>query len=141
MRRRDFMALTGLGAVATAAPFRLFAGETLAYREGLVRELLAKGEVVLIDFYTDWCTTCRAQGRAIRELRAENPAYDRAMKFVKVDWDVYSGAKLSRDLGIQRRSTLVVMKGNQVLGRIVADTRKAQIKALLDRGLKAAGTS
>jgi hypothetical protein len=41
-------------------------------------------------------------------------------------------------LNIPRRSTLVVLKGDQELGRIVAGTRKGDIKALLDRALQAA---
>ena len=46
--------------------------------------------------------------------------------------------ELSRMLNIPRRSTLVVLKGEQELGRLVAQTGKAEIKALMDTALGAA---
>jgi thioredoxin 1 len=41
-------------------------------------------------------------------------------------------------MNIPRRSTLVVLKGNKELGRIVAGTAKDDIKALMDLALQAA---
>lgn len=112
--------------------------EPLVYRPGLVEERLAAGDTVFVDFYTDWCTTCRAQHRVIDALLAENPAYEAEITFIKVDWDIYSDDPLSVRLNIPRRSTLVVLKGNMQLGRIVAGTARDDIKALLDAALAAA---
>jgi thiol-disulfide isomerase/thioredoxin len=134
MKRRDFLA--SAGAVALAGP--ALAASGLGYREGLVAEELAAGKTVFVDFYTDWCTTCRAQGAAIRGLLAENPAYEANMSFVKVDYDRFGGSSLAQRLKIPRRSTLVVLKGDQEIGRLVANTKKADIKALMDAGLAAA---
>jgi hypothetical protein len=41
---------------------------------------------------------------------------------------------------IPRRSTLVVLRGNQELGRIVAQTGRDEIKALMDTALAAANS-
>ncbi len=41
-------------------------------------------------------------------------------------------------MSIPRRSTLVVLQGDKELGRIVAQTGKAEIKALVDTALAAA---
>ena len=46
--------------------------------------------------------------------------------------------ELTQRLNIPRRSTLVVLKGDAELGRIVAGTSEAQIKDLLDTALRAA---
>lgn len=138
MHRRDFMRLTGAGAVTLATPFKAFAGTTLQYEPGLVNQLLDEGYTVFVDFATDWCSTCRAQERVVNALRSKYPEYDENLKFVRVDWDVYAQDKLSRDLKIPRRSTLVVLRGDTEIGRIVAGTREADIKALLDKGVKAA---
>jgi len=43
-----------------------------------------------VDFYTDWCTTCRSQESTIKALLAENPDYMANVSFVSVDWDVHS---------------------------------------------------
>jgi thiol-disulfide isomerase/thioredoxin len=135
LNRRNFILAT---AAAGVFPAMARAADGLAYTPGLVDELLAEGKTVFVDFYTSWCSTCAAQSRVIAELRKQNRAYDDALTFVNVDWDVYSRDELSARLNIPRRSTLVVLKGDQELGRIVAGTRKGDIKALLDRALQAA---
>lgn len=136
MNRRTFLCATG----AT-----LIAGPTLAigldYTPGLVRERLAAGETVFVDFAADWCTTCRAQERRISALLAANPAYEANITFVRVDWDDFGRGELSTTLKIPRRSTLVVLKGDQELGRLVAQTSEGPIKRLLDTALTAASSS
>lgn len=110
------------------------AADFIAYKPGLVQAALQNGKTVFIDYATDWCTTCAAQERAIKALRKENSAYKK-MVFVRVDWDEYSGDDISTKYRIPRRSTLIVLKGNKELGRIVAGTSKSKIKALMDKGL------
>ena len=51
---------------------------------------------------------------------------------------MYSQSELAKRLNIPRRSTLVVLKGDRELGRIVAGTQKSKIKALMDAALDAA---
>lgn len=109
-----------------------------AYETGLVDALLAEGRTVFVSFSADWCSTCRAQERVIAQLRAGNPDYVAAMAFVRVDWDAHGRSALATRLAIPRRSTLVVLRGADELGRLVADTREAAIRELLDTGLAAA---
>jgi len=133
MKRREFIAL---GAALALSPLRALAGEGwVNYTPGVVAELLAQGDTVLLDYSATWCSTCKAQERAMETIRATNPAYSAAITFVRVDWDTYGRAAITTNLNIPRRSTLVLLKGDQELGRIVADTRRAQIQALMDRGL------
>lgn len=136
MKRRNFIALT---AAATLAPLTLFA-KVRDYTPGMAKKDLAAGKTVFLDFSATWCGTCAAQDRVITALRAENPAYDKNISFIKVDWDDYGNSKLSNALKIPRRSTLVVLKGNKELGRIVAGTSRKHIKKLMDTALKAATT-
>lgn len=127
MFRRTFLAAVA----ATALPFAALA-EPLNYTPGLVQEHLAKGETVFLDFKAHWCTTCRAQERVIKQLKEDNPAYDSAITFINVDWDEYGNSALARDLNIPRRSTLVVLRGEEELGRIVARTSQRDIQGLMD---------
>jgi thiol-disulfide isomerase/thioredoxin len=138
MNRRDFMILTA--AVSTASALPAFAGITggIDYTPGMVTDRLAAGETVFLDFSATWCSTCKAQERVIDALTAENPAYMQTVTFIVVDWDTYANDPLTQSLNIPRRSTLVVLKGNQELGRIVAGTARAEIKALMDTALGAA---
>ncbi|CAN0598520.1 unnamed protein product, partial [Ectocarpus sp. 12 AP-2014] len=57
------------------------------------------------------------------------------------DWDQHSNSKLAKDLNIPRRSTLVALKGDKELGRIVAGTKSADIQALMDTALAASQTA
>ncbi|MGR3291988.1 MAG: thioredoxin family protein [Paracoccaceae bacterium] len=134
MKRRDFIVLS---AAAAAMPLLAHAlGAT--YAPGLVRSELAAGKTVFVDFNAKWCPTCAAQGRVIAKHQASNPAYEENISFIDVDWDNYGNGELSRALNIPRRSTLVVLKGDQELGRIVAGTSKKVIKKLMDIALNAA---
>jgi thiol-disulfide isomerase/thioredoxin len=134
MDRRTFLTLTAASLVAPVTGW----AETLSYTPGLVQERLAKGETLFLDFTASWCSTCRSQGRTINALKAENPAYAQGVTFIDIDWDTYGKSELAQSLKIPRRSTLVVLKGDQELGRIVAQTGTADIKALMDTALAAA---
>ncbi|MGA9253095.1 MAG: thioredoxin family protein [Roseobacter sp.] len=134
MDRRHFLFLTAgaaaLPLVATAAP--------LDYETGLVEKHLEAGDTVFLDFKASWCSTCAAQERVINALKADNPDYATKITFINVDWDEHGKSDLVKRMNIPRRSTLVVLKGDQELGRIVAQTGKSQIKALMDTALGAA---
>jgi len=134
MKRRSFLI------TATAAGLIPSLGRATAwpYEPGLVKKALADGETVFLDFTATWCGTCKSQGRTINALKSENPAYEENVTFIDVDWDTFKGAALTKKLKIPRRSTLVVLKGNDELGRIVAGTGRKQIKGLMDIALNAA---
>jgi thioredoxin 1 len=134
MNRRDFLIATA--AVTLAMP--VIAHAAVDYTPDLLKAELAAGKTVFLDFKASWCSTCAAQERVITALRAENPDYDQSISFINVDWDQWADGDLVRQLNIPRRSTLVVLKGDQELGRIVAGTAKDEIRALLDLALQAA---
>ncbi|MGR3617148.1 MAG: thioredoxin family protein [Paracoccaceae bacterium] len=136
--RRAFVAT--LAALVTTGPS--YAGDTFTdYTPGMVQALLSEGKTVFIDYAADWCSTCARQERIIQGLKKSNPDYAANVAFVRVDWDDYRRAKVTTSRNIPRRSTLIVLKGDQELGRIVADTREGQIKALMDVALKSATSS
>lgn len=134
MNRRTFLAST---AAVALLPLGLQAAEPIFYTPGSAEAAMDEGKIVLLDFWASWCTTCAAQERVLAALKAENPAYEQRIEFYKIDWDVYSKDTLAKGLRIPRRSTLVLLKGREELGRIVAGTSKADIQALLDKALAA----
>jgi thioredoxin 1 len=141
MQRRSFLQMAAaISLVPALVPGRTMAA-VVDYTPGLVAERLAAGETLFVDFKASWCTTCAAQERVINAIKAENPAYDAAVTFVNVDWDMYQNDPLTIALNIPRRSTLVVLKGDQELGRIVAGTGEDEIRGLMDIALAAATSS
>lgn len=109
--------------------------DAINYKPGLVRDELDSGNTVFVFYASDWCLTCIRQERVISTLRSQNPQYDEEMIFVRVDWNDYRNSEITRLRNIPRRSTLLLLKGEQELGRIVAGTDFSEIKNLLDMGL------
>jgi thioredoxin 1 len=134
MNRRTFLTMTT--ALALVAPFAARAAAD--YTPELLAAELAAGKTVFLDFKASWCPTCKAQGRVIEALKAENPAYEANISFLNADWDTWGEAQIVTDMNIPRRSTLVVLRGDKELGRIVAGTARDEIKALMDLALQAA---
>ena len=132
MKRRAFLA----SAVAAGiVPQALLAAGFVDYKPGLIENELAAGKTVFVDYSATWCSTCARQARVINALRAQNGAYDQAMTFVKVDWDTYKNHAVTKTRGVPRRSTLILLRGQSELGRLIAGTSESQIKALMDQGL------
>jgi len=134
LKRREFLIAAG---AATLAPMAALAAP-IAYVNGLLQERLDAGETVFLDFKASWCTTCRAQGRILEDLKAANPAFEENITFIDVDWDEFGRSEIVERFNVPRRSTLIVLKGDQELGRIVAGTAHRDIEALLNTALDAA---
>jgi thiol:disulfide interchange protein len=117
------------GSAALAADYPV-----IEYTPAALAEARASGAPFVLDFFAPWCSTCRAQERVIAGLMQDNAAY-RGIPIIRVDWDTNRTGPLVAELQIPRRSTLVVMQGNDELGRVVADTRQSAIAALLDLAL------
>ncbi|MBV6657251.1 MAG: thioredoxin family protein [Devosiaceae bacterium] len=131
MDRRTFL----LGAAAATLMPAIARAAFTDYTPGAIQSALSAGQTVFVDYSATWCGTCARQERVISALRQQNPAYNSAMTFIKVDWDTYRTHEVTTSRNIPRRSTLLVLRGDAELGRLVAGTSEAQIKALMDLGL------
>jgi len=132
MYRRSFLALA---TTFSLVPALAFAEGFVDYTPGLIKAELKAGKTLFVDYSAVWCSTCARQERVVNALRASNPDYDKAMSFIKVDWDTYSRHDVTKSRAIPRRSTLLVLRDSSELGRIVAGTSESEIQALMDRGL------
>ena len=134
MNRRTLLLLT---ATAMTAPLAALAsGEE--YSAAAVQTALTNGKIVVLDFAASWCSSCRAQGRAIDQLRAENPGYDDALAFFNVDWDTNKGTAVTDTYGIRERGAIVILQGDRVLTQTSTHSPKDALKAMFDQAIAGA---
>jgi thiol-disulfide isomerase/thioredoxin len=132
MNRRTFISvLTGLLLISGMS----FASESIIYTPGLIKERLSLGETLFIDYTATWCSTCKRQEKILSEIRENNSSYDEKMTFVKIDWDTYKDHEVTSSRNIPRRSTLLLLRGEEEIGRIIAGTDPKEIEALMAKGL------
>lgn len=138
MHRRTVIAAA---LAAAALPKGAFAGAGIEGSPKDVLDALNEGKTVFVDFYASWCSTCARQERVIEALLDQDPVYLEKVAFLALDWDKYKGSELAQALNIPRRSTLVVLRGAEEYGRIVAGTSEDEIKALMDAAVELAVAS
>lgn len=130
MISRRSLLLLAASAALLAAPVAQ-AVDRAAFDQARFDAAVAAGGPVLVDVFAPWCTTCKAQGKALDALLRQ-PDYAGYQVFV-VDYD--SEKDVMRRFGATQRSTLIVYGGGAERGRVVGDTRRASIEALLKAGL------
>lgn len=131
--RRTFLGVVAAATMAFAVT-PLSALEATNYTAATYKAMQASGQPFLVDFHATWCSTCAAQERVLDKLRDANADY-RSIPVIIVDWDVHSRGPLVAELRIPRRSTLVIMQGENELGRLVAQTGESVIAELLDKAI------
>jgi thioredoxin 1 len=112
------------------AAAQVFALDVQPYTAQMLAALQSADKPVALHFHADWCTTCRAQDKAIGTLKAD-PALD--MTLLTVDYDTEKALK--RDFNVRAQSTLVVMHGKRETARLVGDTSAVNIRAALKSAL------
>ena len=84
-------------------------------------------QVVLIDFYADWCGPCRMGAPVVEEIAKENATV--VVGKINVDDD----PELAQAYGVMSIPTLIVLKGGKEVARSTGARPKAQIQAMLDK--------
>jgi thioredoxin len=89
------------------------------------QQVLGSKLPVLVDFYADWCSPCRALAPTLEQLARELPD----AKIVKVNVD--DSPKLADRYGVDSIPRLLVFKDGQVTAGHVGLASKAQLRAML----------
>ena len=71
----------------------------------------------------------------MRALLDSNPGY-RNVSVMRVDWDTFSDDAIVRELGVPRRSTLIMFRGGKEIGRVVAQTSAQDIEPLFQAAVR-----
>jgi len=130
MKRRTLLkAVLGMGTLSTAKISLAGTYSPIEYSPDAFKAAMDSGEPLLLGFHASGCSTCRSQERQISALMDANPDYAN-VQVMSVDWDQYRSSDFTKNLKIPRRSTLVMFKGGEEVGRVIAQTGQAAIEEL-----------
>lgn len=82
-------------------------------------------------FHAEWCHSCPPVWKAFKEL--QNEIKSDSMKFVDADVESDEGAELTEKYQVRNVPTILVVKADRVIERIVGTSSKEQIKEVLDK--------
>ena len=122
---RSFSILAALFLALTA-----WAGEQ-PYDKAAFEKALAEGKPVIVDFFADWCPTCKAQKPHVQSLLSD-PTMKEVTLFI-ADYD--KEKDLKKSLRVTQQSTFVVFKGGKEAGRSTGQTKKEDLAALFGKAL------
>ncbi len=111
--------------VLAAGPVRAL--DIQPYSQEALQGAQTAGKPVALHFHADWCSTCRVQERAFRDLK-DDPQL-KGISLLVVDYD--NERALKRSLKVRSQSVIVVFQGDRETARLGGETRPDRIKTAL----------
>ena len=94
-------------------------------KENFASEVLNSNKPVLLDFYADWCGTCRMVGPIVSEIANERSD----VKVGKINVD--EQPELAAQFQVMSIPMLAVIKNGKLENQVVGYRSKEQIEAML----------
>lgn len=90
------------------------------------QQALADHDLVLVDFYADWCGPCKMIEPIVEKLATETPA-----TVAKVDVD--ANQALAQQHGVRGIPALLLVKNGEVVERMTGVQEESKLRSLIDR--------
>ena len=105
-------------------------GKAVEITDSNFNEIITKNDVVLIDFWAEWCGPCRMIAPMIEELANE---YDGKAVIGKLDVD--NNQESSIKFGVRSIPTLLVFKNGEMVDRHVGAVPKETLSSSISSNL------
>jgi thioredoxin 1 len=92
------------------------------------KDVLQSDKPVLVDFWADWCSPCRALAPTVEAVAKQ---YASSARVVKLNVD--HNPAVSQQYGIKGIPTLIVFNGGKEEERVVGATSQAAISKMIDK--------
>ena len=122
------LAVPALDAQTSSSSATAHTKEVFTYER--FEELQARGALVLVDIFADWCPDCAIQQTVLDVYRERRP--DVALHTLVVDFDTEKDVVTY--FRAPRQSTLILYRGTERLWFSVAETREEVIAQALNEG-------
>ena len=99
--------------------------------ENFEKEVLNSQQLVLVDFYADWCGPCKIMAPIIEELANELQGKAKVGK-INVD----ENQDLAMEYGIMSIPTIVIFNKGKELKRLIGVKSKSELLSFLERLVK-----
>ena len=96
-----------------------------------VKAAMSEGKKIVVTWKTEWCSTCNVQKRVLDNILTDQPTLTKKIMFLNLNWDKYGKHSFTKNLNIPRRSTIVLFKGTEEIGRLIAATNRSEIEKLI----------
>ena len=93
-------------------------------------DVLKSEQIVVVDFWAEWCGPCRALAPVLEDLASE---YGDQVKIVKMNIDENPDAPVQH--GVRSIPTLMMFKGGEAIETQVGALPKPTLKEWIDRSL------
>ena len=90
--------------------------------ENFETEVLKSEQVVLVDFYADWCGPCKMMAPVVDEIAEELQG---TVKVGKINVD--NSPNVAAKYGVMNIPTFLVIKNGEVVDKVIGGVPKAQL--------------
>ena len=86
---------------------------------------------LFLNFKVSQFSICRVQETVLTNLKSKNTNYEKNITFIDVDCDEIDNSDLVNSYNMSRRLSLLVLKRDEELGRVVARSKHKKTKAFI----------
>ncbi len=97
------------------------------YQEEFVEKVINSPNIVVVDFFADWCGPCKMLSPILEKLSTVNSDFD----FYKINID--ENPAISDEFEVQSIPNIVIFKNGQAVDRSIGFKSEQQLQEIIDR--------